>query len=77
MFWRRGGDSNPRYRFCQYNCLAGSPVRPLQHLSAVSGKSRKSMLIVPDSQSKIQNVEERSQEPEARSQKDWEIQTHG
>src|SRR5580700_4747653 len=34
-FWRRGGDSNPRSRFCQDNCLAGSPVRPLQHLSAV------------------------------------------
>ena len=32
--WRRGGDSNPRHRFCQCNCLAGSPVRPLQHLSA-------------------------------------------
>ncbi len=31
--WRRGGDSNPRHRFCQCNCLAGSPVRPLQHLS--------------------------------------------
>ncbi len=30
--WRRGGDSNPRCRF-QHNCLAGSPVQPLQHLS--------------------------------------------
>src|ERR1700728_1459429 len=34
--WRRGGDSNPRSRFCQDNCLAGSPVRPLQHLSAAA-----------------------------------------
>ena len=33
MWERRGGDSNPRHRFCQCNCLAGSPVRPLQHLS--------------------------------------------
>ena len=34
IIWeRRGGDSNPRHRFCQCNCLAGSPVRPLQHLS--------------------------------------------
>src|SRR5262249_9787390 len=32
---RRGGDSNPRHRFCQCNCLAGSPVRPLQHLSVM------------------------------------------
>ncbi len=32
--WRRERDSNPRYRF-QYNCLAGSPVQPLQHLSAI------------------------------------------
>src|SRR5947208_15325687 len=30
---RRGGDSNPRHGFCPCNCLAGSPVRPLQHLS--------------------------------------------
>ncbi len=29
---RRGGDSNPRYRH-QYNSLAGSPIRPLSHLS--------------------------------------------
>ncbi len=29
---RRGGDSNPRYRY-QYNSLAGSPIRPLSHLS--------------------------------------------
>ena len=34
FIWRRGGDSNPRSRFCRDNCLAGSPVRPLQHLSA-------------------------------------------
>src|SRR5213593_903011 len=32
---RRGGDSNPRHGFCPCNCLAGSPVRPLQHLSVV------------------------------------------
>ena len=32
--WRRGGDLNPRYRLSQYNCLAGSPVQPLQHLSS-------------------------------------------
>src|SRR6476660_8039353 len=32
---RRGGDSNPRHGFCSCNCLAGSPVRPLQHLSVV------------------------------------------
>ena len=29
---RRGGDSNPRYRY-QYNSLAGSPIQPLSHLS--------------------------------------------
>ena len=29
---RRGGDSNPRHGY-PCNCLAGSPVRPLQHLS--------------------------------------------
>src|SRR5262245_55253180 len=34
---RRGGDSTPRHRVCQCNCLAGSPVRPLQHLSGVDG----------------------------------------
>ena len=32
--WRRERDSNPRYRN-RYNCLAGSPVQPLQHLSIV------------------------------------------
>src|SRR5881628_1831840 len=32
---RRGGDSSPRPGFCPGNCLAGSPVRPLQHLSVV------------------------------------------
>ena len=32
---RREGDSNPRHGFCPCNCLAGSPVRPLQHLSVV------------------------------------------
>ena len=32
---RRGGDSNPRHPFCECNCLAGSPVRPLQHLSVL------------------------------------------
>ncbi len=37
---RRGGDSNPRHRFCQCNCLAGSPVRPLQHLSVVDEAAR-------------------------------------
>jgi hypothetical protein len=30
---RRGWDSNPRSQFTRDNCLAGSPVRPLQHLS--------------------------------------------
>ena len=30
--WRRGRDSNPRYG-SPYNCLAGSPVQPLRHLS--------------------------------------------
>jgi hypothetical protein len=30
---RRGWESNPRSRFTRDNCLAGSPVRPLQHLS--------------------------------------------
>ncbi len=34
--WRRGRDSNSRCRF-QHNCLAGSPVQPLQHLSVESG----------------------------------------
>ncbi len=29
---RRGRDSNPRFR-CQNNCLAGSPIQPLSHLS--------------------------------------------
>ena len=29
---RRGWDSNPRYP-CEYNSLAGSPIRPLSHLS--------------------------------------------
>ncbi len=29
---RRGRDSNPRSR-CQDNCLAGSPIQPLSHLS--------------------------------------------
>ena len=32
--WRRGRDSNPRSRLTPDNCLAGSPDRPLQHLSA-------------------------------------------
>ena len=32
-FWRREGDSNPRYWFTQYIRLAGEPVRPLRHLS--------------------------------------------
>ncbi len=30
---RRGGESNPRTRGCQVNSLAGSPIRPLSHLS--------------------------------------------
>ena len=30
--FRRGWDSNPRYP-CEYNSLAGSPIRPLSHLS--------------------------------------------
>lgn len=30
---RRGGDSNPRTRY-QVNSLAGSPIRPLSHLSS-------------------------------------------
>ena len=34
--WRRGRDSNPRYG-SPYNCLAGSPVRPLRHLSVGVG----------------------------------------
>src|ERR1700680_4679310 len=37
--WRRGRDSNPRSGFTPDNCLAGSPVRPLQHLSvALDGR---------------------------------------
>ena len=36
--WRRGGDSNPRSGFTPDNCLAGSPVRPLQHLSAPAAR---------------------------------------
>ncbi len=30
---RRGGDSNPRYRFCPYNDLANRRLKPLGHLS--------------------------------------------
>ncbi len=30
--WRRGRDSNPRYRL-RYNTLAGCPFQPLRHLS--------------------------------------------
>ncbi len=30
--WRRGRDSNPRYTYA-HNCLAGSPLQPLGHLS--------------------------------------------
>ena len=33
--WRREGDSNPRYRFWQYNDLANRRLQPLGHLSAV------------------------------------------
>jgi hypothetical protein len=33
--WRRGRDSNPRYR-CQYARLAIWCLRPLGHLSALS-----------------------------------------
>ncbi len=32
-WWRRGWDSNPRYR-CQHTCSPGTPNRPLSHLSA-------------------------------------------
>ena len=35
---RRGGDSNPRTRVCQVNSLAGSPIRPLSHLSSFIGE---------------------------------------
>ena len=31
--WRRGGDSNPRYQFTQYDGLANRSFRPLSHLS--------------------------------------------
>src|SRR5512136_1653433 len=37
-YWRGGGDSNPRSGFTPDNCLAGSPDRPLQHLSAPAGE---------------------------------------
>lgn len=33
-YWRRGWDSNPRYR-CRYTSLAGKRFRPLSHLSDV------------------------------------------
>ena len=35
--FRKGGDSNPRTRY-QVNSLAGSPIRPLSHLSKSSGE---------------------------------------
>ncbi len=31
--WRRRGDSNPRYRFTLYGCLANSWFQPLTHSS--------------------------------------------
>ena len=33
IFWRRGGDSNPRYSFRPYDGLANRCFRPLSHLS--------------------------------------------
>ena len=41
---RRGWDSNPRYRFCQYNSLAGSPIRPLSHLSSCTARVDEALL---------------------------------
>ena len=35
--FRKGGDSNPRTRY-QVNSLAGSPIRPLSHLSKIHGE---------------------------------------
>ena len=40
LFWRRGRDSNPRYR-CQYARLAIWCLRPLGHLSALRKPSLK------------------------------------
>src|SRR5437016_5579058 len=34
-YWRRERDSNPRYGVNPYNALAGRPLRPLGHLSAL------------------------------------------
>jgi hypothetical protein len=34
-FWRRGGDSNPRYRLSPYGSLANYWFKPLTHLSKV------------------------------------------
>src|SRR5258706_13451222 len=37
--WRRERDSNPRYGVNPYNALAGRPLRPLGHLSALKARS--------------------------------------
>ena len=37
--WRRGRDSNPRYRVCPYTRFPGVHLRPLGHLSAKSAQA--------------------------------------
>ena len=38
--WRRGGDSNPRYQFTQYDGLANRCLQPLSHLSMPGMQSK-------------------------------------
>src|SRR2546421_12933935 len=44
-YWRRDRDSNPGYGVNPYNALAGRPLRPLGHLSALpANRNRVSQL---------------------------------
>src|SRR5262249_21396576 len=47
--WRRGWDSNPRYRF-PYTAFPVLPVKPLLHLSGVGDQDRGPSLVVVSKQ---------------------------
>src|SRR5205807_264787 len=63
--WRRGRDSNPRSGFTPDNCLAGSPVRPLQHLSAGTDRTAHSRGAHRESQKTARGSRPRSSNPAA------------